>query len=97
MSSDGVSEGKVRRWALPVRAGVFFAGWLACYALSIKLRFVPCSIVAFWPPGGLMLGALLVAGPGEWIAFLLAAMAATVLYETGFGHQTPLVLSLIHI
>jgi PAS domain S-box-containing protein len=68
---------------------VFFAAWLICYALSIRLRFVPCNIVTFWPPGGLMLGALLVAGPGEWIAYLLAAIAATVVYETGMGHQNP--------
>jgi len=90
MSSTGLSEEKPKRWPLPVRALVFFVACVAAALLSARLYFAPCNVLAFCPVSGLMLGTLLVAAPGEWIVYLLAAFAAGILFQTGVLHQSPL-------
>jgi PAS domain S-box-containing protein len=89
MSSPGISEEENRRWSLPIRALLFFVAWLGACFLSARLLFPPYGIEAFCPQSGMMLGILLLAAPGEWVAFLLAAVAASILFETGIQHQSP--------
>jgi PAS domain S-box-containing protein len=93
MSPKGLSEDQKdprKRWPLIARVALFFAGYLAGGYLSTRLLFPPYVEVAFWPPSGLMLGALLVAGPGEWIAFAIAAVAASMFFEVLAHHHSPL-------
>jgi PAS domain S-box-containing protein len=58
--------------------------------LSAGLVVAPYNIIAFWPCSGLMLGALLVAAPGDWGALLLAAVSGSILFATAIRHQSPL-------
>jgi len=90
MSFPGLSEEEGKRWPLGLRACFFFAAYLAGGFLSTRLLFAPYNAIVFWPPSGLMLGALLVAGPGEWFAFVLAAVPASILFETSVHHHSPL-------
>ena len=90
MCSQGLSDNNSRRWSLTTRALLFFDAYLAGGFLSTRLIFAPFHAVAFWPPSGLMLGALLVAGPGEWYVFVLAGVAASILFEGLVHHYSPL-------
>jgi len=90
MSLPGLTKDEGKRWPLAARAFLFFVAYLTGGFLSTRLLFAPYNAVAFWPPSGLMLGALLVAGPGEWFAFVLAAVPASILFEVFVHHQTPL-------
>ncbi|MGA3169602.1 MAG: PAS domain S-box protein [Chthoniobacteraceae bacterium] len=87
MSQSGHSEAEGRRWPLPARALIFFAAYVIGTCASAPLLFAPYHPMAFWPGGGLMLGALLVAGPGEWMAFVLAAIPASILVEVFLRHH----------
>ncbi len=87
MSRPGLSEESNKRWPLAVRALLFFVAYLAGGLLGTRLLRGPFDAAPFSPQSGLMLGALLVAGPGEWFAFALAALAASVLFEAGLHHQ----------
>ncbi|HEX4084386.1 MAG TPA: PAS domain S-box protein [Chthoniobacteraceae bacterium] len=91
MSSSGLQEEKRKRWPLGLRVLIFFALYVAGGAFSNRLVFTPGHAVVFWPPSGLLLGALLVAGPGEWLPFVLAAIPANILYETGIHSHNVLV------
>ena len=90
MALPGFSKEEPKRWPLAVRACLFFVAYLAGGLLSTRLLFAPYNAIVFWPPSGLMLGAFLVAGPGEWLAFVIAAIPASIFFETSFHHHSPL-------
>jgi PAS domain S-box-containing protein len=91
MSSPGLNDAENRRWPLAVRATVFFAAWICGNFLSTRMLFPPFNFVAVSPQSGLMLGALLAAAEGEWIAFVLTAVAGSIIFETLVAHQSPAV------
>jgi len=72
-----------------VRVFIFVVAYVGGSYLGTILRFPPNNAIPFWPPAGIMLGALLVAGPGEWIAFVLGAIAASILSGTEIYHYSP--------
>jgi PAS domain S-box-containing protein len=90
MSPPGLSEAESKRWPLALRALLFFIAYPVGGFLSTRLLFPPYNAIPFWPPSGLMLGALLVAAPGEWFAFVLAAIPASILFEVFVHHHSPL-------
>ena len=90
MSLTGFPEVRSKRWPLAIRALLFLVAYLVGGFLGTRLLFAPYDVVAFSPPSGLMLGALLVAGPGEWIAFVLAALPASIFVEVYVQHHSPL-------
>ncbi len=90
MSRPGFSEAEGKRWPLAARAILFFAVYVAGGFLSAPMPFAPFHVQAFWPQGGLLLGALLVAGRREWLAFVLVAIPANVLVEVYAQHRPPL-------
>jgi PAS domain S-box-containing protein len=90
MFSPGLSEEQSHRWSLPVRALLLFSACLAGSLFSTRFVFAPWNVIAFSPSTGLILGTLLVAAPGEWIAFLLAAVSASVFFAIAGHHQSPI-------
>ena len=91
MSLSGLSEAENKRWSLKARAFLLFVACVAGGYFSARLVFAPCNVAVLCPSGGLILGALLVAGPGEWFAFLLAAVSAGILSGVAFHHQGAIV------
>jgi PAS domain S-box-containing protein len=81
-------ETESTHWPLPVRVALFIAGYMAAAWVGASLMFAPYRAIPFWPPVGLTLGIFLVAAPGEWIAFALAAMGASIVFETQFQQGT---------
>jgi PAS domain S-box-containing protein len=89
MSSPAFPQAERKRLPLAVRAILFFAAYLGVGFLSVRLPFVQYHPMAFWPQSGVLLGALLVAGEGEWLVFVLAAVPASILFEMLGHHQSP--------
>jgi len=90
MSPTGQSEAESKRWPLALRVLMLFAGYLGGGYLSSRALFAPpYNVPAFWPPSGFVLGAFLIAGPGEILALGLAAGAGSILYHVLFEHQSP--------
>src|SRR5580704_7352418 len=89
MSSQGLPQAERKRMPLAVRAILFFAAYFCVGFLSVRLPFVQYHPMAFWPQSGVLLGALLVAGEGEWFVFVLAAVPASILFEMLCHHRSP--------
>jgi len=73
-----------------IRALIFFAVYLAGRAATVWIDIGPGHMAALWPTCGLMLGALLVAGPGESLLFCIAAVLASVGAQALVSDHPPL-------
>lgn len=73
---------QVERWPLAVRCVVFALLYLGGALAGAALSFRDEDFSTFWPPAGLMLGALLLHPKRQWPAFWAASLPAGVLFES---------------
>src|SRR5262249_13954703 len=64
--------------------GLFAAAYLACAEVGRFLAFQGSAFATFWPPSGLLLGALVSSVPQVWPRFLLASLAANLTSDAFF-------------
>jgi PAS domain S-box-containing protein len=80
------SADNVRRPGV-TRAVIFFFVYLGGGLLTRVFIIGGDHTAALWPTCGLMLGALLVAEPGEWILFCIAAVLASLTFQVLVMHH----------
>lgn len=71
------------------RAAIFALLYVAGAVFGDALSFRDEEISAFWAPSGLMLGALLLHRPRQWPVLYLAAVLASVFFETFWQDRGP--------
>jgi PAS domain S-box-containing protein len=62
---------------LLLRATVIGLGYFISAGIGVSLLVQPQSIASFWPPGGLLVGALVISRTQSWPPILMAVLAAT--------------------
>lgn len=74
-------------WPLPWRAALFALVYFAGAVIGQMLGFQNQQITTFWPPGGILLGVLLLHRRQQWPLFYLATLFASVLFEILVTHH----------
>jgi integral membrane sensor domain MASE1 len=62
---------------LLLRATVIGLGYFISAGIGVSLLVQPQSIASFWPPSGLLVGALVISRTQSWPPILVAVLAAT--------------------
>jgi two-component sensor histidine kinase/integral membrane sensor domain MASE1 len=74
-------------WPLPWRAALVALIYFAGAVFGQSLGFQHQQITTFWPPGGIMLGVLLLHRPRQWPLFGFAGLFASLVFEIFVTHH----------
>ncbi len=77
---------------LPFSAIIVAAAYYLCAIFGLRLSFKPDYIAALWPPNAILLAALLLAKPKDWLWFLIAVIPAELAADLPSG--IPLTMAL---